>query len=90
MSLREASYALGASKMEVSLKIVVPAAISGIAASFVIAMSRAVGETMVVALAAGAAPRNFALGEDSLLGYVFNPFQPGRGDDRSHRPGRQR
>jgi phosphate transport system permease protein len=77
MSLREASYALGASKMEVSLKIVVPAAISGIAASFVIAMSRAVGETMVVALAAGAAPRNFALGEDSLLGYVFNPFIPG-------------
>ncbi|MGF1666323.1 MAG: phosphate ABC transporter permease subunit PstC [Acidimicrobiia bacterium] len=77
VSLREASYALGASKMEVSLRIVVPAAISGIAASFVIAMSRAVGETMVVALAAGAAPRNFALGEDSLLGYVFNPFIPG-------------
>jgi len=37
-------------------------------------MSRAVGETMVVALAAGAAPRNFHLGEDSLFGYILNPF----------------
>jgi phosphate transport system permease protein len=76
-SLRQASYALGASKMEVSLKIVVPAALSGIAASCVIAMSRAVGETMVVALAAGAAPRNFEFGRDSIFGYVLNPFIPG-------------
>lgn len=73
-SLREAAYGLGASKLEVSLRIVVPAALSGIGAAFVVAMSRAVGETMVVALAAGAAPRNFTLGEDSFFGYVLNPF----------------
>jgi phosphate transport system permease protein len=74
-SLRQAAYALGASKLEVSLRIVVPAAISGIAASLVIAMSRAIGETMVVTLASGAAPRNFALGDDSLFGYILNPFR---------------
>jgi len=53
-SLREAAYALGSSKVDVSLKVVVPAAISGIVASIVLAGSRAVGETMVVLLAAGA------------------------------------
>jgi phosphate transport system permease protein len=52
-SLREGGYALGATKLEVSWQIVVPAAISGIIASFILAMSRAVGETMIVALAAG-------------------------------------
>lgn len=77
MSLREAAYGLGASKLEVSLRIVVPAALSGISAAFVVSMSRAVGETMVVALAAGAAPRNFHLGEDSLFGHILNPFQAG-------------
>jgi phosphate transport system permease protein len=56
-SLREAAYAMGATKLEVSLKIVVPAALSGIGAAFIIALSRAVGETMIVALAAGAGPR---------------------------------
>ncbi|MFP3913511.1 MAG: phosphate ABC transporter permease subunit PstC [Actinomycetota bacterium] len=74
-SLRQAAYALGASKLDVSLRVVVPAALSGIAAGFVVAMSRAVGETMVVTLAAGAAPRNFALGEDPLFGYILNPFE---------------
>jgi phosphate transport system permease protein len=74
-SLREAAYGLGASKLEVSLRIVVPAALSGIAAGIVIAMSRAIGETMVVTLAAGASPRNFSLGSDSLFGYILNPFQ---------------
>jgi phosphate transport system permease protein len=73
-SLREAAYGLGASKLEVSLRIVVPAAISGIAAGVVIAMSRAIGETMVVTLAAGASPRNFTLGSDSLW-YILDPFQ---------------
>jgi phosphate transport system permease protein len=53
-SLREGGYALGGTKLEVSWQIVVPAAISGIIASFILAMSRAVGETMIVALAAGA------------------------------------
>ena len=52
-SLREGGYALGATKLEVSWQIVVPAATSGIIASFILAMSRAVGETMIVALAAG-------------------------------------
>jgi phosphate transport system permease protein len=74
-SLRQAAYALGASKLEVSTRVVVPAALSGIAAGFVVAMSRAVGETMVVTLAAGASPRNFALGDNALFGYILNPFQ---------------
>jgi phosphate transport system permease protein len=74
-SLRQAAYALGASKLEVSTRVVVPAALSGIAAGFVVAMSRAVGETMVVTLASGASPRNFTLGEDSLFSYILNPFQ---------------
>lgn len=74
-SLRQAAYGLGASKLEVSLRIVVPAAISGIAAGIVIAMSRAVGETMVVTLAAGASPRNFEIGSDPLFGYILNPFE---------------
>ncbi|MFZ0014709.1 MAG: phosphate ABC transporter permease subunit PstC [Acidimicrobiia bacterium] len=74
-SLRQAAYGLGASKLEVSLRIVVPAALSGIAAGIVVAISRAVGETMVVTLAAGAAPRNFQW-DDSLFGYILNPFAP--------------
>jgi len=74
-SLRQAAYGLGASKLEVSLRIVVPAALSGIAAGIVVAISRAVGETMVVTLAAGAAPRNFHWG-DSIFGYILNPFEP--------------
>jgi phosphate transport system permease protein len=56
-SLRNAAYALGSTKLEVSLKVVVPSALSGIVASFIIAISRAVGETMLVTLAAGATPR---------------------------------
>jgi phosphate transport system permease protein len=74
-SLRQAAYALGASKLEVSLRIVVPAALSGIAAGVVVAMSRAIGETMVVTLAAGAAPRNFHWG-DPIFSYILNPFEP--------------
>jgi phosphate transport system permease protein len=55
--LREGSYALGATKMQTSLKVVVPAAFSGITAAFMLAVSRAVGETMIVAIAAGQQPR---------------------------------
>jgi phosphate transport system permease protein len=55
--LREGSYALGATKMQTSLKVVVPAAFSGITAAFILAVSRAVGETMIVAIAAGQQPR---------------------------------
>jgi phosphate transport system permease protein len=55
-SLREAAYALGATKLDVTVKVVVPAAISGIVAAFLLALSRAIGETMAVTLAAGNAP----------------------------------
>jgi phosphate transport system permease protein len=54
--LREGAYAMGATKMEVSTKVVFPAALSGIVASIVLAISRAVGETMIVVLAAGSTP----------------------------------
>jgi phosphate transport system permease protein len=56
VSLRGAGYALGATKREVAVQIVVPAAMSGVMASFVLALSRAIGETMAVTLAAGATP----------------------------------
>jgi phosphate transport system permease protein len=55
-ALRDGAYGLGSNKMQVSLRVVVPAAISGIVASFVLAISRAVGETMIVLLAAGQQP----------------------------------
>jgi phosphate transport system permease protein len=55
-ALREASYGLGARRMTTSLRVVVPAAISGIVAAFILAISRAIGETMVVAIAAGGSP----------------------------------
>ena len=63
IALREASYGLGATKLETTVKVVVPAALSGILAAFIVAISRAIGETMIVAIAAGAGP-NFS----------FNPF----------------
>jgi phosphate transport system permease protein len=55
-SLREGAYALGATKLDVTVKVVVPAAISGIVAAFLLALSRAIGETMAVTLAAGNTP----------------------------------
>jgi phosphate transport system permease protein len=63
-SLREGAYGLGATQLEVAIKIVVPAALSGIAAAFIVAISRAMGETMIVALAAGSGPN-----------FTFNPFE---------------
>ena len=54
-ALREASYGLGAKKITTTVKVVIPAAVSGLVASFILAISRALGETMVVLLAAGAA-----------------------------------
>jgi phosphate transport system permease protein len=56
MALREGAYGLGASKLQASTRVVVPAALSGIVASFVLGISRAVGETMIVAIAAGQQP----------------------------------
>lgn len=64
-SLREAAYGVGATRLETALRIVVPAAISGIAAAFIVGISRAIGETMIVALAAGAGPN-----------LTLNPFKP--------------
>jgi phosphate transport system permease protein len=63
-SLREGAYGLGATRFEVSTKVVVPAALSGILAGFILAVSRAIGETMIVAIAAGSTPR-----------LTLNPFQ---------------
>lgn len=62
-ALREAAYGLGATKLETALNIVLPAATSGVAAAFIVAISRAIGETMIVAVAAGAGPN-----------FTFNPF----------------
>jgi phosphate transport system permease protein len=55
--LREGAYALGSTRMQAALRVVVPAAFSGISAASILAMSRAVGETMIVAIAAGQQPR---------------------------------
>ena len=62
--LRDGAYALGATRLQVSTRIVVPAAISGIIASFILAISRAVGETMIVLIAAGGQPN-----------WTWNPLQ---------------
>lgn len=62
--LREAAYGLGATKLETAVKVVLPAALSGITAAFIVAISRAIGETMIVAIAAGAGPA-----------FTFNPFE---------------
>ena len=67
-SLREASSGLGARKMTTTLRIVLPAALSGLTAAFIVAVSRAIGETMVVFIAGGAA--------DSAI-RSFNPLDPG-------------
>jgi phosphate transport system permease protein len=72
-SFREGAYALGARKHEVALRIVVPSAFSGIVASFVLAISRAVGETMIVSMAAGSTP-NLTLNPlesiQTMTGYI--------------------
>ena len=72
-SLREAAYGVGGTKLEVALQIVVPAALSGIAAAVIVGISRAIGETMIVAVAAGAGP-NFTLnpfvGAETITGHI--------------------
>lgn len=72
-SLREAAYGIGATRLETSLRVVVPAALSGIAAAFVVGISRAVGETMIVSVAAGAGP-NLTLNPfnsaETMTGYM--------------------
>ncbi|MEC5396457.1 phosphate ABC transporter permease subunit PstC [Uliginosibacterium sp. H1] len=56
MSLREGSYAMGATRLQTALRVVLPAAISGVASAYVLAISRAVGETMILTVAAGSQP----------------------------------
>ncbi|MBP7963782.1 MAG: phosphate ABC transporter permease subunit PstC [Caldilineaceae bacterium] len=75
-SLREAAFGLGATRLETAVWVVLPAALSGLAAAFIVAISRAIGETMVVAIAAGAGPRNFNSWAEALEGgQMFNPFK---------------
>lgn len=72
-ALRQASYGLGATRLETSLRIVVPAALSGITAAFVVGISRAVGETMIVSIAAGAGPNltlNPLESAETMTGYM--------------------
>ena len=64
MSLREGSYAMGATRLQTALKVVVPAAFSGIASAYILGISRAVGETMILAVAAGLQPN-----------LTFNPLE---------------
>ncbi len=71
--LRLASLALGATTLETSIKVVVPAALSGLSATFLLGLSRAIGETMIVALAAGAGPKmtfNPFEGAETITGYI--------------------
>ena len=63
--MREGSYAMGATRLQTALRVVVPGALSGIAAAYILGISRAVGETMVVAIAAGMQPQ-----------LTFNPTEP--------------
>ena len=73
MALRQGSLAMGANRMQTTLRVVLPAAISGVAAAIVLGMSRAIGETMIVALAAGAR-KNFSLdpreGMQTMTGFM--------------------
>lgn len=64
MSMREGSYAMGATRFQTAIRVVTPAAVSGIIAAYILAISRALGETMVVALAAGQQPN-----------LTFNPME---------------
>lgn len=66
MQMREGSYAMGATRLQTSLRVVVPAATSGIVAAYILGISRAFGETMVVAVAAGQQPN-----------FTWNPTEPG-------------
>jgi len=72
-ALRQGSLAMGANRMQTTLRVVLPAALSGVAAAVVLGMSRAVGETMIVALAAGA-QKNLTLdpreGMQTMTGFI--------------------
>lgn len=63
--LREASYAMGATRFQTALRVILPASISGISAAYILGISRAIGETMIVAIAAGGQPN-----------LTLNPMEP--------------
>jgi len=65
MHLREGSYAMGATRLQTAVHVVMPAALSGLAAAYILGISRAVGETMIVAVAAGMQPN-----------FTVNPLEP--------------
>jgi phosphate transport system permease protein len=65
MSLREGSYAMGATRLQTALRVIYPAAFSGVASAYILGISRAVGETMILAVAAGMQPN-----------LTFNPLEP--------------
>ena len=72
-ALREGAYGLGATRLETAMRVVVPGALSGIIAAFIVGISRAVGETMIVALAAGSGPNftfNPFLAAETMTGYI--------------------
>jgi phosphate transport system permease protein len=79
-TLRDGAYALGATRFEVALKIVLPAAFSGIMAACVLAFSRAIGETMIVTVAAGATPKLTASPLDSIQTMTAYIVQVSLGD----------
>jgi len=64
MAMREGAYAMGATRFQTAVRVITPAAISGIVAAYILAISRAVGETMIVAIAAGQQPN-----------FTFNPVE---------------
>ena len=76
MALREGSYAMGATRFQTAIRVVVPAAFSGIAAAYILGISRAVGETMIVAVAAGHAAEPY-----------LQPARAGGHDHRVYRAG---
>ena len=72
-AMREGAYGLGSTKLEVTIKVVLPAAISGIMASFVLAISRAIGETMIVAIASGSSKNltfDITQSMQTMTGYI--------------------
>jgi phosphate transport system permease protein len=81
--LREGGYALGSTKMEVTGKITIPSALSGIMAGFILALSRAVGETMAVTLAAGQTPKMTLDPRDSIETMTAYIVQISQGDTPS-------
>ncbi len=77
-TLREGAYGLGSTKLETTLKVIVPAALSGIISAFLLAVARAIGETMVVALAAGSSPTltiDPRGPSQTMTGFIVHTFQ---------------